>query len=38
MDTGTPDGVIRVSAVHYNTLEEMDRLIAALDAALEESA
>lgn len=38
MDTGTPDGVIRVSAVHYNTLEEMDRLIAALDAALEETA
>lgn len=24
---GDPDGVIRVSAVHYNTLEEMDRLI-----------
>lgn len=27
LDLGDPDGVIRVSAVHYNTLEEMDRLI-----------
>lgn len=27
-------GVLRVSMVHYNTLEEVDRLIAALDAAL----
>ena len=25
------DGVIRVSAVHYNTVEQMDRLIAALE-------
>jgi cysteine desulfurase family protein (TIGR01976 family) len=29
-----PGGVIRVSMVHYNTLEEVDRLIARLDAAL----
>lgn len=28
-----PDGVIRVSAVHYNTIDEIDRLIAALEAA-----
>lgn len=27
LDLGDPDGVIRVSAVHYNTLDEMDRLI-----------
>ncbi|MEM7488771.1 MAG: cysteine desulfurase-like protein [Pseudomonadota bacterium] len=27
------DGVIRVSAVHYNTVAQMDRLIDALDAA-----
>lgn len=27
-------GVIRVSAVHYNTLAELDRVIAALDAAI----
>ena len=27
-------GVVRVSMVHYNTLAEVDRLIAALDAAL----
>ncbi len=33
--TGMPDGVIRVSAVHYNTLSEMDRLIDALKAALD---
>ena len=26
-----PDGVIRVSAVHYNTLDEIDRLIARLE-------
>lgn len=30
---GNPDGVIRVSAVHYNTLAEIDALIAALEAA-----
>jgi selenocysteine lyase/cysteine desulfurase len=28
------DGVVRVSIVHYNTLDEVDRLIAALDRAL----
>lgn len=28
------DGVVRVSMVHYNTVEEVDRLIGALDAAL----
>jgi len=27
----TADGVIRASAVHYNTLDEIDRLIAALE-------
>ena len=28
------DGVVRASAVHYNSLAEVDRLVAALDAAL----
>lgn len=28
------DGVVRVSMVHYNTLQEVDRLIARLDAVL----
>ncbi len=28
------DGTVRVSMVHYNTLEEVDRLIAALEPAL----
>ena len=28
------DGVVRISAVHYNTREEVDRLIAALDPLL----
>ena len=28
------DGVVRVSLVHYNTVEEIDRLIAVLDGAL----
>jgi selenocysteine lyase/cysteine desulfurase len=28
------DGVVRVSMVHYNTLDEVDRLIRALEAAL----
>ena len=28
------DGVVRVSMVHYNTLDEVDRLIAALDRVL----
>ncbi|KAA9008792.1 cysteine desulfurase-like protein [Histidinibacterium aquaticum] len=31
LDLGDPDGVIRASAVHYNTLEEMDRLIEQLE-------
>ena len=30
-------GVVRLSMVHYNTLEEVDRLTAALDAALEQT-
>ena len=30
------NGVVRVSMVHYNTLDEVDRLIAALDQALEQ--
>jgi selenocysteine lyase/cysteine desulfurase len=30
------DGVVRVSLVHYNTPEEIDRLIAVLDRALGE--
>lgn len=33
LDLPGGDGVIRVSAVHYNTLDQMDRLIAALEAA-----
>ena len=28
------DGVVRASMVHYNTLDEVDRLIAGLEAAL----
>ena len=28
------DGVVRISLVHYNTLEEIDRLIAVLDRIL----
>ncbi|MBI1985273.1 MAG: aminotransferase class V-fold PLP-dependent enzyme, partial [Rhodospirillales bacterium] len=28
------DGVVRVSMVHYNTVDEVDRLIAALDRVL----
>jgi selenocysteine lyase/cysteine desulfurase len=30
-----PHGVVRVSAVHYNTLEEIDRLLLVLDAAID---
>jgi cysteine desulfurase family protein (TIGR01976 family) len=30
---GLPDGVVRISAVHYNTLDEIDRTIAALATA-----
>lgn len=32
MDLGDPDGIIRVSAVHYNTLNEIDRLIEQLES------
>ena len=28
------DGVVRVSMVHYNTLEEVDRLLSVLDGIL----
>ncbi len=31
---GGPSGVVRVSMVHYNSAEEVDRLIAALDAVI----
>jgi selenocysteine lyase/cysteine desulfurase len=31
---GGPSGVVRVSMVHYNTLEEVDRLTSALDAVI----
>jgi cysteine desulfurase family protein (TIGR01976 family) len=31
---GGPSGVVRVSMVHYNTVDEVDRLITALDAVL----
>ena len=31
---GATDGVVRVSMVHYNTLAEVDRLIAALEPNL----
>lgn len=31
---GGPSGVVRVSMVHYNTVEEVDRLTTALDAVL----
>ena len=34
----TGNGVVRVSMVHYNTLDEVDRLIAALDEALRQPA
>lgn len=30
---GLPHGVVRISAVHYNTLDEIDRVIAALETA-----
>jgi len=29
------DGLVRISLVHYNTIEEVDRLIEVLDEALE---
>ena len=31
---GGPSGVVRVSMVHYNTVDEVDRLIAGLDDVL----
>ena len=34
LDFGGADGVVRVSMVHYNTVEEVDRLIAGLDEVL----
>jgi cysteine desulfurase family protein (TIGR01976 family) len=33
LELENPDGVIRVSAVHYNTTDEIDALIAVLEAA-----
>lgn len=38
LDLGDPDGVIRVSAVHYNTLGEMDRLIERLEGLRRQAA
>ena len=32
--TDPDDGVLRASMVHYNTMEEVDRLIAALDEVI----
>ena len=32
--TGADDGVVRCSMVHYNTMDEVDRLIASLDKVL----
>lgn len=32
LDLGDPDGVIRASAVHYNTFGEIDRLIEQLES------
>lgn len=34
LDLAGTNGVVRVSMVHYNTLEEVDRLVAGLDEAL----
>ena len=34
LDLRACDGIVRVSMVHYNTLEEADRLVAALDRVL----
>jgi selenocysteine lyase/cysteine desulfurase len=31
---GGPSGVVRVSMVHYNTVDEVDRLTAVLDTVL----
>jgi selenocysteine lyase/cysteine desulfurase len=30
----SPDGVVRVSMAHYNTVEEVDRLLAVLDRTI----
>jgi len=38
MELGDPDGVIRVSAVHYNTLEEMNRVIERLESLRRQAA
>ncbi|NNU82095.1 cysteine desulfurase-like protein [Halovulum dunhuangense] len=38
LDLGDPDGVIRVSAVHYNTLDEIDRLIERLESLRRQAA
>ena len=38
LNLGDPDGVIRVSAVHYNTLDEMDRLIERLESLRRQAA
>ncbi len=34
LDIDPEDGVVRASMVHYNTAEEVDRLIRALDAVI----
>ena len=34
LDLGNGKGCVRVSMAHYNSLEEVDRLIAALDEIL----
>ena len=34
MNIPVEEGVVRVSAVHYNTVEEIDRLMDALDPVL----
>lgn len=31
------DGVVRISAVHYNTIDEIDRVIQVLDMILSDS-
>jgi len=38
LDLGDRDGVIRVSAVHYNTIDEMDRLIERLESLRRQAA
>ena len=34
LNLGHDDGVVRVSMAHYNTVEEVDRLVEAFDAIL----